>query len=332
MAAIGCSTKNTTSSFTKPIRLESVIFAAPYSNLMDSTAIPKLPVIHKGLSNDTANAASEYAAYLTQASSTDSNGHSVILGPLVNDSTKKDFYPPQSFFKGHALHKTDNWGYSLIERTPEWLPSILLFSIFILALIRFVYYKKLRIVLLAPFSSRHMSLLLREGESFSPPMRIYLTLNYLITFSLAIYLLIKELIPQGLFIEGFIQFLAIFILTLALFNTKLGVISFLGWLFKTPGLSFQYRLNIRLFTIIQGIILIPLAAGAALLPGSNNVYFLIVAGVLVLLLNVYKFIRGFVVGFQDLRFAGVYIFVYLCTLEILPILIVVKILKNHHFA
>lgn len=299
---------------------------------MDSTANPKLQFIHKGLSKDTSNVACDYSSFFTTYTSADTPVVSTVLGPLVNDSTKKDFYPPQSFFKGHALHKTDNWGYTNIERTPEWLPSILLFSVFILALIRFVYYKKLRIVLLAPFSSRHMSLLLREGESFSPPMRIYLTLNYLITFSLALYLLIKEMLPQGLFIAGFIQFMAIFILTLGLFNTKLGIIRFLGWLFKTPGLSFQYRLNIRLFTIIQGIILIPLAAGAALMPGSNNVYFLIVAGVLVLLLNVYKFIRGFVVGFQDLRFAGVYIFVYLCTLEILPLLIVVKILKTHHFA
>lgn len=299
---------------------------------MDSTAIPKFPVIHKGLSIDTANNASDYAAFLTQPSTTDTIGYKNILGPLVNDSTKKHFYPPQRFFKGHVLAKSDNWGYSVIERTPEWLPGILIFSIFILALIRFVYYKKLRIVLLAPFSSRHMSLILREGESFSPPMRIYLTLNYLITFSLAIYLLIKELLPQGLFIDGFIQFIAIFVLMLALFNTKLGIISFLGWLFKTPMLSYQYRLNIRLFSIIQGIMLIPLVAGTALMPGSNKVYFLIVAGVLVLLLNVYKFVRGFVVGFQDLRFAGVYIFVYLCTLEILPILIVVKILKTHHFA
>lgn len=299
---------------------------------MDSTAIPILPVIYKGLCKDTAKANSDYAVFFAQADSLEPTGHTKALGPLVTDSTQKEFYPPQSFFKGHALQQGNNWGYSFIERTPEWLPSIILLSFFILALIRFVYYKKLRIVLLAPFSNRHMSLLLREGESFSPPMRIYLTFNYLTSFSLCIFLVLKYLIPQGLFISGFVQFAAIFIITLALFNTKLGIISFLGWLFKTPGLSFHYRLNIRLFIILQGMVLLPFAAGAGLMPGQNNVYFLIVAGAIVLILNIYKFIKGFIVGFQDLRFAGVYIFVYLCTLEILPILLMVKIMKTTHFA
>jgi hypothetical protein len=80
------------------------------------------------------------------------------------------------------------------------------------------------------------------------------------------------------------------------------------------------------------MVLLPFAAGAGLMPGQNNVYFLIVAGAIVLILNIYKFIKGFIVGFQDLRFAGVYIFVYLCTLEILPILLMVKIMKTTHFA
>jgi hypothetical protein len=60
----------------------------------------------------------------------------------------------------------------------------------------------------------------------------------------------------------------------------------------------------------------------------NIPFIYITAIVIVALIFVIRFFRGFLIGMALTKFSYLLLFVYLCSLEILPLLVVVKVMLN----
>lgn len=86
----------------------------------------------------------------------------------------------------------------------------------------------------------------------------------------------------------------------------------------------QYNFNILLFNILLGLVLLPVNVLLAFGPEGLLKPLAITGGVIVLLFYLFRQFRGLLITNRLLAQSPFHFFVYLCTIEILPILIVLK--------
>ncbi|PKP18021.1 MAG: hypothetical protein CVU06_12570, partial [Bacteroidetes bacterium HGW-Bacteroidetes-22] len=115
----------------------------------------------------------------------------------------------------------------------DWMFIVLFLSLALMALIRMIYTRKLRILFLSPFSTRYMSLIIRDNDILTPTLRFYLLVNYLAMASLAIYLLANHFItlPDRPFTNGFLLYTLIFGTLAILYIVRIWLATFWGHLF-----------------------------------------------------------------------------------------------------
>ncbi|MDO9511635.1 MAG: DUF4271 domain-containing protein [Bacteroidales bacterium] len=210
-----------------------------------------------------------------------------------------------------------------------WIPLLLVFIMSLVALIRFVYAKKLRIVLRAPFSSRFRQQLKRDSDNMSAAMSTYLMLISYIVWSILIYLIYtrysQNYLPE---VPAYLHFIIILLILFSISRLKYGVIKFWGHLFKTKDYAFKYRFHITLFSIFEGIIISPLLILTIYGPNSLSEYFILASVMIFLTLYLMRVVRGLLATLGQGRFFIIYFFLYLCTLEILPLLLLFKLITT----
>jgi hypothetical protein len=209
---------------------------------------------------------------------------------------------------------------------PDWIAGLLLFVFILLAWTRFFHGKRLSILLKAPFTKRHQNQLIREGNLFRERMAISLETIYLIVFPLLVYeMMIFTGMAASLPFSGINLYLVITLGTILYWIFKAALIRFLGNVFQTLPITYEYLLNMLLINILTGIVVLPFLIFAVYLKSGA---FLYIAATFVMLLLLFQFIRGFMIGMTVKKFSYFYLFVYLCTLEILPLLVIAKLVIN----
>ena len=101
---------------------------------------------------------------------------------------------------------------------------------------------------------------------------------------------------------------------------------FLGWLFNTKSATEEYLFQSSLINKTFGVFSLILTCTYIFIYPNSRLLFLLGITILILLL-VIQLIRGFLIGFQ-IGAKPQTIFLYLCTLEILPWLLVGKYISN----
>jgi hypothetical protein len=107
---------------------------------------------------------------------------------------------------------------------------------------------------------------------------------------------------------------------------KLVTLKICGYLFRHSREVDGYIFNISLVNNLSGIIIIPLIALMAfgdLLPMYIGIRVALVMGTLA---YIYCLARGMLIGMSYPRFSPFYLFVYLCALEIAPLLVLIKMI------
>jgi hypothetical protein len=99
----------------------------------------------------------------------------------------------------------------------------------------------------------------------------------------------------------------------------------LGWLLLLQKYFSEYLYNFFIYEKILGVLLLPVVIGIPFMP-SVFLPGLIKIGIsLILLCLIIRIIRGISLSFK-LKVSILYIILYLCTLEILPLLIFLKLI------
>ena len=162
----------------------------------------------------------------------------------------------------------------------------------------------------------------KDGLLFS----FFFYFNYMTVVVLFIILAIEQFIP---FEAGAIPVSQLIVLTPLAFIAyslyKLVFISASGFLFKTPTLAMQ---QIRLYVNIDNI------SGLLLLPillitiSTQMAYFFYFALFIILIANTIKWFQTIVIGKSVPMYKLYHLIIYLCTLEIIPLLLLIKLIKN----
>jgi hypothetical protein len=240
---------------------------------------------------------------------------------LSNPLTQKSFTP--SFFNGHLLRTSENRPVSYNKYQPDWILFVLLLWGILIAWVRFFYRKRFQQLILAPFSRRFQNQLLREGTLFSERLSVALGLTYFLSFALLIYevnlFLLKDKTPP--YLNGFSLYLVILLLVLVYWFIKVMMMIVLGSVFKTKNTTHDYLINVLIINILTSLTMFP--------PLVLSIYLkshilLNISMIILAVFFLFRFVKGFLTGLSLTKFSYIFLFVYLCALEILPLILTVK--------
>ena len=215
------------------------------------------------------------------------------------------------------------------QQQSTWAFWFILAGFFILTLTRFYYEKRLKLFGLSIFKRSAALQLIRESpvhghQSFIPLLGIYI-----ISITLLIYeaMEITSGTSEGLnSLLLFAGFLGIYIVV---FLLKILVIWIISIIFKNPGTAAEYIQTILIYNLVLGIIMLPLLLVMTFT--LRDIILYVAFGIALLLMGL-RFIRGIAIGLSDTNFSLIHLFLYLCTLEILPIAFAAKFLSKYFFS
>ena len=151
----------------------------------------------------------------------------------------------------------------------------------------------------------------------------FFILNYLLTISLFLYLSINELIQVSIQNAKGQYFLLIFTIGVtALYLFRIIVIFFSGFIFNTKEVAEkQLKMYINIDNII-GVSLIPILILVLFVQLKIVIY---IGLAIILVLQIIKWFQTFLLGNSISGFSVLHLFMYLCTLELLPVVVLIKL-------
>jgi len=166
------------------------------------------------------------------------------------------------------------------------------------------------------FAQRYANQFLREENAFTERVNAITFFLMSINFTLIILKITQsvELLSVGLilvYVSGFFLF-------------KMGLIKLLGFILKTKDLSKLAVFFSMLFDRTLGFILFPLVVLLYFFSFEVSTIVLVISLVLFLILILMKLFWLWKIGTNSFGLPQFYIFLYLCTLEIFPLLILGK--------
>jgi len=127
-------------------------------------------------------------------------------------------------------------------------------------------------------------------------------------------------------ISGVRLFVSLSFIILALFAIKFVVLKIIGFIFDINRLVSEYVSVLYLTYFNTAFIFLPVAVCFCLLDAKFVPYLLGIAILLLVMVFVWLFLRSSVNIISNFRFHKFYLFIYLCALEICPVLILIKAL------
>lgn len=196
-------------------------------------------------------------------------------------------------------------------------------SILIFAYIRISRRNFFRNLQQAIFSRPIFKQLLRDGALFPTGSRFLVSAANLITFTALTFSLLNyyQLEIPWLTNGSFMVFAKLGLFILAFIWLKTLIVRLTAFIFKTGPLAREYRTNTFFFNTIAAVVLIPLLFFSVLDNGAN---LLLIALSAVFLLFIFRIIRALLISLDVQKYSLYQIFLYLCALEILPILVIIK--------
>ena len=228
----------------------------------------------------------------------------------------------QSIF---TMHQMQPIGHKSIEKNtmnPAWISGIILLCFFLFAIGQYSYFRRMQQIFKAFFANRLFNQLSRDGGLYREQISIFLFSSFILGLSLFIFNIYHFYFSHpSSFTTDILFFIKIFFAVLAFYLLKMGLFNFTGILFKATKEASDYTLNIFIFGQIAGVILLPVIVLVTYMHSELVIY----AGLSLLAsLYFYRLFRGIIITSSNAKISVYYLFLYLCTLEILPLILISK--------
>ncbi len=232
-------------------------------------------------------------------------------------------YSP-TLFTAHQLRPDSFHITPATKNPPDWILVIILICLALIAWTHVFYSKRIQQMFKAPFSQRNVNQLLRDGDIMTERFTLTYSVVYILMFSLLLYEINLHLAGFRIRSLDDLTFFGILnLLVIGYYTLKMSLIWFLGTVFKTRETTLNYQINLMIISMIAGPVLLIFMIPFLFISDVKLLYLnLLVAGLLLL----FRFVRGFFIGMNLTKFSYLFLFVYLCSLEILPVFILVKLL------
>ena len=222
-------------------------------------------------------------------------------------------------------YKTDEYALHpnpILKENNNWVTAMLIISFTLIALSKGIFQRKFNLIIRALYNNRNFNALIKEVNIFNEFQSWLLFVAYVLNFSLFIYFLIRFYagrLPSG---YGFYDYGEILIFFFIFNLMKLLIIRVIGAIFKTSAKSNEYMALNFIFSLVAGMFIFPLLV---LIFYSNMIFILYTSLIIISLYYLFQLYKDFFIGSGVIKFSKVYLFIYLCTLEILPVMILIKL-------
>lgn len=232
------------------------------------------------------------------------------------------------FLKPHELAPVHGEPILLKPEQPFWLLVILLLIVGLMMAVRIFYRKSFLELISAFFSFRYSVQLIRDENILLQRATIVLTIIF--TLTLALFLYQADVVSQWKLPftpSGFNAYIFFALIISAIYAFKFMVLKIAGFIFDIAQEMETYVFTVFLINNMFGLLLLPVVVINFLypsMPGIEAVSFSILGLACIFLL--YRLVRGVLISRESPYHSSLYLFFYLCALEIAPLLVLVKVL------
>ncbi len=265
---------------------------------------------------------------------------------FITPSPLKDqmYYTPEEFFSGgnipaytispgsyisYLSGKEEPSGTFSHENTDAML-GIILFSLMLLTVVKLFYSRYLTSVLASVFRYKFSYELYHDKNTNTQNTLIMLQFIFAINTGLFSIFVLRYfgLDPFPGEWGILIQFLICSVAAGAICFLKVFILKLTGYLFAKREIFSEYAHNISLLAKSFGLFLFPVIAGALFAPDNWLPFFIYSGLAAAILYYIAKIPRGFKL-LQNKEFSLFYLFLYLCTVEIIPLIIAFRFFQTH---
>ena len=245
---------------------------------------------------------------------------------LVKDATSKRYVP--GLFKHHHLKCVDQDVVFRKHPHNDWSLPFFLIGFVLLAIANVYYIKRFSLYVKAFFFSRFVSQLMREDNSQTQRLSIILTSIYLFSVSLFIIKMNDIYDFANVEINHSLQFLSLIMMVFCFFIGKITLNYLVGFIFKTDKEISEYTFNLILLNQFLGIGMFFLSFILFFINDHFTKVFLYTGLALLAATYLYRIGRGIFSVRTNKHISAVYLFLYFCTLEILPVVFITKVILD----
>lgn len=214
-----------------------------------------------------------------------------------------------------------------VRRTGEtWVLAVIISLILFFAILKNAFSKELGSIVQAFYNNRALHQINKEDNLFSSWPFLFLYLLFGLTIGMFLYLSGKYFQLEYNY-KGFEWFLVLSALVVGLFTLKIIVLKILGFFFGIQKLVKEYVTVLYLSYFNSALIFLPLILAYSLTPNRYAGIFSYIAILCIILIFAIQFIRAGTNVLSNYHFSKFYLFIYLCALEICPVLILIKALR-----
>lgn len=209
----------------------------------------------------------------------------------------------------------------------DWMLGVILVSLFVLGWLRMFYSKTLGRITQSVISYQVSYKLFKEKNALMRRVSFVLNVIFLLNLSLFITQLFNYYQIQPLNVSGSLLFSVINLVLIFVYLSKYVVYKISGFLFLVEKSVSEYLHSVFIFNKTFGLAMFPITIGVSYV-SESIVRYLIIAGIgIAILFYILRIIRGLQVGLK-IKFSIFYLILYLCILEILPMLLFYKMLTG----
>jgi hypothetical protein len=211
---------------------------------------------------------------------------------------------------------------------PGWILAITGLLLLLLSVVRLAFPSDFHLILEAPYNDRLLAQINKEYNLYSSWPFVFLYILFAAATGLFIYLVTPEhwLDKSS---NGFNQFLWITLFIFILFTLKIICTRLIGYIFDLQKVVREYVSVLYISYFHVGLLFLIVGSFASLTPPESISYFRILVWLILLAFFAFRLGKTFLHLLQTYKLSVFYLFVYLCILEIAPILILINVLSKN---
>lgn len=210
---------------------------------------------------------------------------------------------------------------------PDWLTVIVIGLLLWLTWVRTMYDYKWNFFIRSIFTERYIGKLMKDDINILQKLFYALFVVFIIASGIYLYRSLQLCqVPLLMGYSGF-RLLALLCLFLSgIYVIKLFILKLNGIIFNAQKEFDEYINIVLLYNNVTGILLLPVVVW--LLWGPYKIHMIYVGVGIIFLMYLYRVIRGLNIGFSNRKVSKIYLFYYLCALEICPMLVGIKLISK----
>lgn len=237
----------------------------------------------------------------------------------------KDTTIAPSLFQNHLLAVKNPKSQIHITDNDYWVSLILLLVYVLFVWIYVSNRKKLNQVIKGFYINRYTNQLTRDEFSIGNRVSVFLSIFFVVTLSLFI-IRATQFYGFHLFTDNAaILGVATAMLIIISYTIKFSTVKLFGHIFHQQKEASDYMMLIFLFCNTLGLFMLPLVICLTFVKQVPPAFFIYTGMGMIAIFTCVRIIRGIILGLNSFGIFKLYLFMYLCALEILPFVILVKL-------